>query len=567
MHERALLQRLMAGPVAGDTLAAEAGLTRAAIWKRIDALRAAGIEIDARRGRGYALRQRLELLEADAIRAQLPSTVQAQLSSLEVAWSLDSTNSELLRRETPAQGTAVLLAERQSSGRGRRGRPWASPLAAHLYLSLARRFDGGLARLGGLSLVAGVAAVEALQAVGAVGVGLKWPNDLVVAGDDGLRKLGGILVEGGGEHAGPVRAVIGIGLNLRMPTAAAAGIDQPWCDLAACVQPLPSRNALAAALLARLLPALQQFDRDGLEPFLPRYAALDALAGRAVEVHVGDRTHAGRSLGIASDGALRLDGGSEQHFHAGEVSVRAMNDGDCLFDLGNSRLKYAGLREDGAVGDVQAIAHDASDWTAALPSGRVAYLASVAPGAVTVDLIDALAARFRRITLARTRPAFAGVRIAYARPERLGVDRFLALLAAHARGGAWLVVGVGTALTLDLIDAGGRHVGGRIAPSPILMREMLQARAAQLPAVGGDYVEFADDTADALASGCEGAALALVERSLQQARRRLDETPGLLLHGGGADALRARFPDAQLASALVLEGLALWARVERPGAG
>lgn len=325
MHERALLQRLMAGPVAGDTLAAEAGLTRAAIWKRIDALRAAGIEIDARRGRGYALRQRLELLEADAIRAQLPAAARVQLASLEVAWSLDSTNSELLRRATPAHGTAVLLAECQRSGRGRRGRPWASPLAAHLYLSLARRFDGGLARLGGLSLVAGVAAVEALQAVGAVGVGLKWPNDLVVAGDDGLRKLGGILVEGGGEHAGPVRAVIGLGLNLRMPAATAAGIDQPWCDLAACVQPLPSRNALAAALLARLLPALQQFDRDGLEPFLPRYAVHDALAGRAVEVHIGERTQTGQSLGVASDGALRLrlDGGSEQHFHAGEVSVRA----------------------------------------------------------------------------------------------------------------------------------------------------------------------------------------------------------------------------------------------------
>src|SRR5690606_3887 len=83
-----------------------------------------------------------------------------------------------------------------------------------------------------------------------------------------------------------------------------------------------------------------------------------------------------------------------------------------------------------------------------------------------------------------------------------------------------LLAGVGTALTIDLLDAGGRHHGGRIAPSPTLMREMLHARAAQLPASGGAYAEFADDTADALASGCDGAAVALVLRSLEQARWR-----------------------------------------------
>ena len=152
------------------------------------------------------------------------------------------------------------------------------------------------------------------------------------------------------------------------------------------------------------------------------------------------------------------------------------------------------------------------------------------------------------------------MRIAYAQPQRLGVDRFLALLAAHARGdGAALVCGVGTALTLDLIDAEGRHRGGRIAPSPALMREALHARAAQLPLAGGDYRPFADDTADALASGCEGAALALIERSLDAARDELGVAPRLLLHGGGSDALRARLENATHVPALVLEGLASWA--------
>ena len=323
--ERALLRRLAAGPVSGDVLAREAGLTRSAVWKRIDALRDAGIVVDARPRRGYQLAQPLDVLDADAIRAQLSGAARAQLASLEIAWSLDSTNSELLRRDAPMHGCAALLAERQTGGRGRRGRAWTSPLAAHVYLSVARRFEGGLARLGGLSLVAGIAACEALRALGHAGVALKWPNDLVVADASGLRKLGGLLVEGGGEGAGAARAVIGLGLNVRMPAGAAAGIDQPWTDLASMASEPPSRNAIVAMVLSHLLPALQQFDADGLLSFLPRYAALDALAGRDLQVHEGGSTWPARALGIAGDGALRvLDGaGRECHVHAGDVSVRA----------------------------------------------------------------------------------------------------------------------------------------------------------------------------------------------------------------------------------------------------
>lgn len=319
MSERALLQALADGPVSGDALARAAGLTRAAMWKRIEALRQAGVAISARRGQGYRLAQPLDLLDAEAICKALPASVQAQLDGLEVAWSLDSTNAELLRRPAPASGCAVLLAERQSGGRGRRGRQWVSPLAANLYLSAARRFDGGLARLGGLSLVAGIACAEALQALGIAGIGLKWPNDVLLDG----RKLGGILVEGGGEHGGPVRAVIGIGLNVRMPAAQADAIDQPWADLSARADP-PDRNRLAAALLQRLLPALAQFDREGLAPFLPRFAALDALHGRDIAVLDADgRSRHGRACGIAADGALQVEiDGVAQSLYAGEVSVR-----------------------------------------------------------------------------------------------------------------------------------------------------------------------------------------------------------------------------------------------------
>ena len=228
-----------------------------------------------------------------------------------------------------------------------------------------------------------------------------------------------------------------------------------------------------------------------------------------------------------------------------------------LFDLGNTRVKFARLRGDGTPGESVAIAHgDDPAWLAQLPEGEVACIASVS-GAHGARLLDALSRRFARLHRVRTEARLGGLQLAYATPAHLGVDRFLALL-ARVGDGAALVVGVGTALTIDLLDAGGRHHGGRIAPSPQLMREALHARAPQLPGEGGAYATFADDTAPALASGCEGAALALVTSSLEAARGLLGEAPRLLLHGGGADALRGRLPAHVFEPDLVLRGLARW---------
>lgn len=319
MNERDLLQALAEGPSSGDALARRFGLTRAAVWKRIESLRAAGVPIRAEAGRGYRLEHPLELLDADAIRQAMTPAAATALSDLEVAWSLDSTNAEALRRGAPSQGTRVLFAERQTAGRGRRGRSWIGPPGNSLLLSLSRRFDGGLARLGGLSLVAGVAVAEALQANGLHAVALKWPNDIVVA----ARKLGGVLVEGSGEAAGSASAVVGLGLNVRMPAATGAALDQPWTDLATHLAPLPTRNMIAARLLDHLLPALELFDDAGLPPFLPRYARLDALDGVPVVLHQHQGRVEGIALGVAADGALRVAvAGVERRVHSGEVSVR-----------------------------------------------------------------------------------------------------------------------------------------------------------------------------------------------------------------------------------------------------
>jgi type III pantothenate kinase len=234
---------------------------------------------------------------------------------------------------------------------------------------------------------------------------------------------------------------------------------------------------------------------------------------------------------------------------------------DWLFDLGNTRLKFAPRLPDGRVGEVQAVAHDdAGAWLTSLPAGAVACVASVAAGHRRDALLQALHARFGAVRVAATDAHVGRLRIAYPEPGRLGVDRFLALLAASAEQGvgATLLVGVGTALTVDLLDADGLHRGGRIAASPALMRQALHRSAPVLPLAGGDYAEFAADTAAALASGCDGAALALVERSLTQATRMLDAPPRVWLHGGGAPALRAHLPAHAWVPHVVLRGLSAW---------
>jgi BirA family biotin operon repressor/biotin-[acetyl-CoA-carboxylase] ligase len=320
VSDRLLLERLQRGPATGVELAQAAGVTRGAIWKRMQALRAAGIEIAAQRGRGYALAQPLELLDRDRISALLAPAVRA-IANLQLCFETASTQTLAAAGTPPERGGAIWLAEQQTAGQGRRGRAWVSPLAAHLSMSVARRFQHGFAALSGLSLVVGVATADALHLLGYPQVRLKWPNDLCVDG----RKLGGILIQLRGEAGGPCDAVIGLGINVRMPANFAAQIDQAWCDLVALEHRAPpSRNQLAAGVINALIPALDKFEREGLAPFLSRWRELDALLGQPVRVLDGRDARDGIACGIDDQGALRVqhDDG-ERRYHGGEISVRS----------------------------------------------------------------------------------------------------------------------------------------------------------------------------------------------------------------------------------------------------
>lgn len=302
----------------GSELARRFGVTRAAVWKRLDELREAGLPLKAAAGRGYSLELPLELLDADAIRAVLPEPLRTRYADIAVHWDIDSTSSELLRTASTRGDLAVCLAEQQSAGRGRRGRRWQSPPLCNIYLSLLKRFDRGMGNLAGLSLAVGVAVARALEQCGAPPLGLKWPND-VLAGD---AKLAGILVELGGEFLGPCHAVIGVGVNLYLPVAVREAIDQPVADLAGICSPLPSRNAVVAALLGELACVLDRFAAEGFGALREEFERRDRLRERALVLSDANGLRQGIGAGVDARGALLVrQGDTIASFDSAEVTM------------------------------------------------------------------------------------------------------------------------------------------------------------------------------------------------------------------------------------------------------
>jgi BirA family biotin operon repressor/biotin-[acetyl-CoA-carboxylase] ligase len=319
---RRLLHLLSDGQFhSGEALGAELGVSRMAVWKHLKAVRELGVEFEIVRGRGYRLPASLELLDHAAILAGSDAGTRAAVAAIDVLLEVDSTNNRL--REQALQGApagSVCLAEMQHAGRGRRGRSWASPFAANLYLSLLWRSTAGAASLGGLSLVTGIAVLRSLRDFGVDSAGLKWPNDILADG----AKLAGVLIDVVGESSGPCAVIIGVGINVAMPPSAAGRIDQSWIDLQTITGRADiSRNHLAARLLDHVLPAVAEFEAGGLQPFLEEWHRHDVVDGRHIDLHLSNQVIRGRACGIDAGGALLVDTPAGlRRFASGEVSVR-----------------------------------------------------------------------------------------------------------------------------------------------------------------------------------------------------------------------------------------------------
>ena len=327
MTRRGALLRLLAdGELhSGEELAARLGISRAAVWKHLQLLDDWGIELQATPGRGYQLREPLELLDADTIRNALPQWAAGRLRNLEVYEELVSTSDHLLAvAELPAGRFDACLAEFQSAGRGRRGRRWLAPFASGLCLSVNWSFRDAPAALSALSLAAGVAILRALRRLNIHGLALKWPNDIV----HGRRKLGGILIDMRGEAAGPAYVVVGAGINVRLPQGLRAKLQAEDIEAAGLAELLDSplsRNALAGSLVNEFALALEEFGARGLSAFMDEWQSADDLIDQPVRVVQGAETVEGLARGIDADGALLVDvGGARRRILSGEVTVRAL---------------------------------------------------------------------------------------------------------------------------------------------------------------------------------------------------------------------------------------------------
>ncbi len=311
----------------GESLARRLGISRAAVWKGVERLRGKGIDVNAVARHGYSLPAAVELLDEARIRAAIGAPAADHLRELELAFEIDSTNTQLLGAPPPPQGQArVCVSELQRFGRGRRGRRWLAPFGGSIALSLGWSFADASQANPALSLCVGVAVARALERCGARGIALKWPNDIWFAD----RKLGGVLLELRAEASGPAHVVIGVGLNVSLGPGARARIEAEGVRVAsvdeACSAP-PSRNVIAGAIIAELLSMLLHFERDGFAAYREPWLELDALRDRPARVSMGEDAIAGIARGVGADGALRLDcAGRIREFMSGEASLRLAGD-------------------------------------------------------------------------------------------------------------------------------------------------------------------------------------------------------------------------------------------------
>lgn len=331
MSLQPLLSLLADGAVhSGQQLAEELAVSRAAIWKKIEQLIALGVRIEKIHAKGYQLVTPIELLDAQHTLSLLSPVASERLAKLDIFFSVDSTNSEALRalQQLPIsskQQCVVVLAEHQSSGRGRRGRVWQSPLASNLYFSLAWQCPGGVQALTGLSLAVGIVLAERLNRyLDTDEIQVKWPNDLWWRD----HKLAGILIDVVGDVTAECNVVIGVGLNVALRQVWRAEDMPPvaaWTSVNEIAAPSlsVSRNALAALLIEALVDLLADYMKVGIAGYVKRFDGLDALRGREVVVDGHDGIVIGVARGIDSQGLLRLETAmGVRSINAAEASLR-----------------------------------------------------------------------------------------------------------------------------------------------------------------------------------------------------------------------------------------------------
>lgn len=309
------LERSGGAAVSGQALADELGVSRAAVWKGIQALRAEGYAIEAATNRGYRLSDSGGRLSAEGIGAHRCGRFAD--APVYVYEQIDSTNTQAKRLAlSGAPHGTLVLADEQTEGRGRRGHSFFSPPRTGLYMSALLRVEALPGDAYRFTLAAAVAVCDAIEAELGVRPGIKWVNDVLLNG----KKVAGLLTEAVTDFESGLTetVIIGIGINLHEPEG---GFPEALSEIAAALSDRPlNRNRLAA----RVADAL--FDALALSPeaLLEQYRADCVVVGRQIRLLREGGACDALALEVLDDGGLRvrLADGTEQTLRFGEISIR-----------------------------------------------------------------------------------------------------------------------------------------------------------------------------------------------------------------------------------------------------
>jgi BirA family biotin operon repressor/biotin-[acetyl-CoA-carboxylase] ligase len=316
----AVLRQFLAadgGIVSGPKLGKLLGISRVSVWMRLRKLEQQGFKFESVHRRGYRLARKPAGLHHALLLAHLHG--RPRLPEIVCLDTTDSTNSEAERRLAAGSPVPlVILARRQTAGRGRRGRVWHSADAGNLYATFVFRPNLDPARMTDFTLWMGLHVCELIASFSLLQPALKWPNDVHLNG----RKAGGMLTEARVDADEIRELVFGLGLNLNghLPRELAAAAT----TLAEAAGQPVDFNRFTAALIGRMLGAYSDFVggnyRRKFDELWPRY---DCLAGRPVSVTQGDKVVTGTAQGIDADGSLlvRTAAGRVERFRAGEVTL------------------------------------------------------------------------------------------------------------------------------------------------------------------------------------------------------------------------------------------------------
>ncbi len=316
------LRRANVGRCSGESLSAELGVSRAAIWKHVENLRRRGYRVEGAPRRGYALTALPDRLYPEELCAgDSRRWLAREVHYLE---ETDSTNRVAfeLARDGAASGAAV-IAEHQTAGRGRLGRAFFSPAHRNLYTSIVLRPDITIAEAPTLILASAIGVAEAVAATleEAKRVEIKWPNDVLI---DGL-KTSGILMEMNSEATKVGFVILGIGVNLNVDREEfPEEFRARATSLAAASGTRVDRIAFTRRLYGILEDVLDLHAENGFASLRGRFDPWFRMPGRAIEVHgIGDEPLTGTAVGIAADGALEvaLADGTVERVIAGDVTL------------------------------------------------------------------------------------------------------------------------------------------------------------------------------------------------------------------------------------------------------